>query len=321
VTPYSAALLALKGAGGQRRQSDPKSRHIKPRTTHVTIMEQIPIPYFASSKDLPADLPSTDAIESATEIFLEQTARKVVGIGPHFIVKYGLAICLEEGRTMVFLKNNTAVPVPQIYALFNSDANGKSYVIMERARGESLDTVWDSMNDVQKEKVASQLRSVLVELRSLPTPGGYCSLGVKPLRDHIFYTGDEEKSQNLEGPFRSEPELNDALIRKYLASGYLPVGKADLYRRSFPTIFYGHPPTFTHGDFQRKNIIMESESGRLSIIDWEFAGWYPSYWEYSRALLGCGRFDDDWSKWVDLILEPYRNEWVWMRMLIVELWS
>lgn len=69
--------------------------------------------------------------------------------------------------------------------------------------------------------------------------------------------------------------------------------------------------TFTHGDLQRKNIVVSnvtSEAGgedgkvagdfKVTIIDWEVAGWYPSYWEFSRALFACGRWDDDWHEWV-----------------------
>ena len=66
---------------------------------------------------------------------------------------------------------------------------------------------------------------------------------------------------------------------------------------------------------------MGTEDGSITIIDWEFAGWYPSYWEYARAIFACGRFDDDWSEWIDFSLDVYRNEWAWMQMLIVELWS
>jgi hypothetical protein len=31
------------------------------------------------------------------------------------------------------------------------------------------------------------------------------------------------------------------------------------------------------------------------IIDWEFAGWFPSYWECAIIMLAAGRFDDDWN--------------------------
>lgn len=281
----------------------------------------IELPYYAPSEELPSELPSKEVVDNAIEILCEQSARKVVGVGPHFVAKYGLQINLEEGRTMLFIRERTKVPVPRIFALFKDFESGVSYIIMERVCGDRLDSIWPHLEDAQKQDVSNQLKSAFTDLREMPTPAGYCSLYQQPLRDHIFYTGSEEESQHLEGPFGNETELNDALIKKYLASGYAPVAKADYYRRAFPSVLSGHPPTFTHGDFQRKNMIRDSDSGKITIIDWEFAGWYPSYWEYARAIFACGRFEDDWSKWVDMSLDTYRNEWAWMQMLILELWS
>jgi aminoglycoside phosphotransferase (APT) family kinase protein len=284
-------------------------------------MDSIQIPYYAPSEELPSELPTKDAIESAKEVLCEQSARKVVGVGSHFVVKYGLQIHLEEGQNMIFIKNTTSVSVPKVYALFKDVESNKNYVIMERISGDRLDSIWTSLDHMQKQAIALQVRASFIELRKLRSPDGYCSVNCKPLRDHLFYTGTSEESLNLEGPFKSEMDLNDALIKKYLSSGYLPVGKADYYRRAFPSVLKGHPPTFTHGDLQRKNIIVGTEDGSITIIDWEFAGWYPSYWEYARAIFACGHFDDDWSEWIDFILDVYRNEWAWMQMLIVELWS
>lgn len=284
-------------------------------------MDSVPIPYRVPSEELPSELPTKDAIESSKEILCEESARKVVSVGSHFVVKYGLQVDLAEGQSMIFIKNTTTVSVPKVYALFKDIESSKTYIIMERINGDRLDFIWTSLDRMQKQAIALQIRTSFIELRKLRSPDGYCSLDCKPLRDHIFYTGTPEESLKIEGPFNTEMDLNDALIKKYLSSGYLPIGKADYYSRAFPSVLSGHPPTFTHGDLQRKNIIMDTEDGSITIIDWEFAGWYPSYWEYARAIFACGRFDDDWSEWIDLSLDVYRNEWAWMQMLILELWS
>jgi hypothetical protein len=56
------------------------------------------------------------------------------------------------------------------------------------------------------------------------------------------------------------------------------------------------------------------------IIDWEKAGWYPSYWEYCIAVSAM-RWDDDWGFWIEKILKPYYPEAPWLQMLRLELWS
>ncbi|RWQ95252.1 hypothetical protein C8Q69DRAFT_403513, partial [Paecilomyces variotii] len=33
------------------------------------------------------------------------------------------------------------------------------------------------------------------------------------------------------------------------------------------------------------------------ILDWEYAGWYPDYWEYAQILSPV--FWGDWSIWID----------------------
>ncbi|KAF2241825.1 hypothetical protein BU26DRAFT_401220, partial [Trematosphaeria pertusa] len=58
------------------------------------------------------------------------------------------------------------------------------------------------------------------------------------------------------------------------------------------------------------------------IVDWEFSGWYPSYWEFATAMSASGRWDDDWHEWVREILSDwYLNEYVWIQILRQELWS
>jgi hypothetical protein len=59
----------------------------------------------------------------------------------------------------------------------------------------------------------------------------------------------------------------------------------------------------------------------IVLVDWEYAGWYPSYWEYSKAILASGRWDDDWHIWVGKGLGPYFVEYPWFSMVFLELWS
>jgi hypothetical protein len=53
---------------------------------------------------------------------------RVVGVGEHFIVKYGALVNLQEGKTMLFLKQSTTVPTPCIYALYQKPGPNKHTV-------------------------------------------------------------------------------------------------------------------------------------------------------------------------------------------------
>lgn len=289
------------------------------------------IPYIVDDASLPAPLPTVQEIESETELLNMTAGCKVVRVGDHFVVKYGEQVDLLEGETMLFLEQSTTVPVPRVYALFRDMDRQKSYIVMERIRGPTLQSAWSKMDDASKEIVSSKLRLILEDMRKLKTPGGYCSVGHRGLPDGLFWTSDP--SNPFSGPFDTEADLNDAIVAKYIEDGH-PKHKADYYGRVFKDMFQGHSPVFTHGDFQRKNIMLrgspkERETDALwditdlqiVVIDWEFSGWYPSYWEYAKALFSCGRWDDDWNFWVDQTLEPYRNEYSWMDHVMTEMWS
>ncbi|CAO2649269.1 Nn.00g066540.m01.CDS01 [Neocucurbitaria sp. VM-36] len=293
------------------------------------------LPYIADKTSLPANLPTVDEIECATEILSNTTGRKVVGVGIHFFVKYGVQVDLLEGETMLFLQS-TNVPVPRIYALFQRPMTKDSsynitYIIMERIQGSALSPEWPKMDSASKEAVSHHLRKIFEDMRKLGSPGGYCSVGHGGLPDDIFWTGDP--SNPLVGPFDTELEVNNAMIAKYVKNG-LSKYKANYYTRTFNDIFQNHEPVFSHADFQRKNVMIrnsptakgnaaqwDTANPELVLIDWEYAGWYPAYWEYARAIFACGRWNDDWNDWIDQILDPFRDEYAWVELLLRELWS
>ncbi|KAF2276029.1 uncharacterized protein EI97DRAFT_433440 [Westerdykella ornata] len=297
-------------------------------------MTPFSIPYFADEANLPASLPTAEEIASSTDLLSETGGRRVVGVGDHYVVKYGMRVDLLEGETMLLLERSTTVPVPRVYAMYQSADKKVNYIVMERIIGSTLKSEWTRLDQSAKEAVSFQLRAIISEMRKLESPGGYCSVGRRELSDDLFWTNDPTKP--FAGPFDTESDLNNAVIAKYLESGYSRY-KADHYARTFEQLFQNHGPVFSHADFQKKNIMIRKRSTAETmeedgmcwnaanvegvLIDWEFAGWYPSYWEYSRAILGCGLWEDDWSYWVDQILEPFRVEYAWTEQLFRELWS
>jgi hypothetical protein len=66
---------------------------------------------------------------------------------------------------------------------------------------------------------------------------------------------------------------------------------------------------------------LENDTFNITIIDWENAGWYPTYWESAISIYACGGWGDDWHSWVGKIMEIFYIEYGWMQMLLSELWS
>lgn len=243
------------------------------------------------------------------------------------MVKFGTGVNLVEGENMLFVQENTNIRVPRVFALYSDSATGKNYIVMEKIAGQTLLSLWPQLSPSEKETVVATLHDYFNELRHLSPPDYYGSLGRRCLLDEIFWTYDPEPSIN--GPFTSENALIEAMARKYTYDGRPPY-RADFYRQCLPRLLRSHGPTFTHGDFQRKNIqiqrVVNNSDGhdtsqlQVTVLDWEKAGWYPSYWEYCLAVCAL-RWDDDWCLWIEKVLDPCVAESAWFQAIRLELWS
>lgn len=281
------------------------------------------LPYFAPRHRLPAPLPTQAAIEASGQVLQECTGRRVVLYDDCYIVKYGANVSLTEGENLLFVRETQAVPVPEVFALYSTtDERGHSikFIVMEYIPGQGLNTLWTRLDPPQKAKLSSALRLHFDALRNIPAPGYFGCISKRPFEESMLWTAPEDDiGQVISGPFDSEPELNNALVEKYLYNSGLK-HKASYYRRMLQLVLRDHGSVFTHGDFQRKNIIVKDD-GAVVLIDGETVGWYPEYWEYALAMLACGAWEDDWHESVRHILAEYPNEYAWFDMLRRELWS
>ena len=209
---------------------------------------------------------------------------------------------------------------------------------MEYIHGDTLLEKWPSLSESQKSTILNQLKGYLGLLRDLPHPGYFGSIGRRQMPNGIFWTGEDDYDIRINGPFETESALNEALALKSIQCAEYNERKGhkgNFYRRMLPQVLKGHPPVFTHGDFQRKNIIIrprnpahanngqpETKEGGYDVvmIDWEQAGWYPSYWEYCAASWSFW-FIDDWPELIERVLDPWPVEYAWLADIGMELWS
>ena len=218
---------------------------------HIPMPSSITLPFIAAT--IPSALPTNTEIENSRDVLSAYGNRTVVRVGRHFVVKYGQGVDIIEGENMLFVQGRTTVNVPKVYALYTEPGTKKNHIVMENVDGDTLASRWLSLARQQKEVIVAKLRCFYEELRQLPSPGYFGSLGERPLLDEIFWT--REEAPRINGPFKSEDALNEAMALKYIHDGR-PTFKADFYRQSLPHVFRGHQPIFTHADCQRKNIII-----------------------------------------------------------------
>ena len=79
-----------------------------------------------------------------------------------------------------------------------------------------------------------------------------------------------------------------------------------------------HSVILTHGDFRQRNIIVK-DGNVTGIVDWELCGWYPEYWEFTKALY-TWKWQNDWDSFLVKILQPYYPEYAIHTFLVETLW-
>ena len=93
-----------------------------------------------------------------------------IPITKHKIVKSGLWVNLTEAATMRYIAENTSIPVPKVLCAFVRKGKNRAYIVMEKIRGNPLPAVWGTLSEDSRDKVYSQLKLMLQELRSLQPP-------------------------------------------------------------------------------------------------------------------------------------------------------
>ncbi|KAG6256858.1 hypothetical protein E4U23_000403 [Claviceps purpurea] len=200
----------------------------------------------------------------------------------------------NEFAALQLVRRHTNVPVPSALDLVSDSEN--SYLLTTTVRGVPLGRCIDTLSHDEVTTLVGDLQECLSKLRAIPKEVApkYAitnALG-KACYDGRLITGSDydEARGDFFGPFVDEDDFNDTL-----RCGALP----NVVHRS------GHEIVLTHGDLNMRNIMMHN--GRLSgFIDWETCGWYPDYWDYTKAHF-ITKIHRRWLKIVDAVFEKLGN--------------
>lgn len=221
------------------------------------------------------------------------------------LVKTGPFVHLSEATTMDFISKNTSIPVPKVYSSFVH--KNRAYILMERIRGRPLHAVWSTLSEESRHDLLRQLKSMLDELRALQRPR---DVGVQNCVNGSLHDSRILHGQTRFGPFKTIQDFHLWLRGGHLLSSIEEKQDhpdwQEIKEMAIRQDGAWPPPVFTHGDLNPFNILVAN--GKIvSIIDWEFSGWYPHYWEYTSAWYG-NRLRPYWQDVLDQVLEPWPDD-------------
>jgi len=225
----------------------------------------------------------------------------------NFCIKFGESITLAEAHTLRFIAEHTSIPVPKVHHAFTH--RGKTYILMERIRGETMAKRWRSLSSMSKASIFNQLKQMIEELRSIPSKSSTVSnLQGGPIHDCRL------PQTSSWGPFKSVYDFQLALRNGVTAHSldaqtHSSPGPAAISDIQNIIAFHDsvlRRPVLTHGDLSSFNVLLRDDKV-VGIIDWETAGWLPYYWEYTMAWHANPQ-NLFWQKEVHKFLDPYEEE-------------
>lgn len=203
-----------------------------------------------------------------------------------------------EAETLRLVEKHTQIPAPRI--IDTVEYAGSSFLLMTALRGEVIGRMIYIMTDEQLDLARQDMMKYICELRLIPKNIG---LGYKICNA----LGGGIQDWRIGDSQREELRFEDvSQFKQYLADD-LPLNE-ETRELILALKDVKYDTVFTHADLNLRNILVD-ENGKISgIVDWECAGWYPEYWEYTKTHFGV-RYTVRWIvDVIDLIFPGYREE-------------
>lgn len=201
------------------------------------------------------------------------------------------AECRNEFNALSLVRKGTPIPTPRALDMVYGPDSSTSYLLMTRVPGMPLYKCIDIISDNNLSHISYQLGLFLSQLRTIPRSDQSSTvisdtIG-EPCRDPRIRGGQPV------GPFSREEAFNRFLM--------FP----DHQSRQ------GHSIYLTHGDLNPRNILVDRISGHeedtwkvSGIVDWENSGYYPEYWEYTKAMFEMFRWPQRYNDFIKGVFKP-----------------
>ncbi|KAF2503076.1 hypothetical protein BU16DRAFT_28421 [Lophium mytilinum] len=208
------------------------------------------------------------------------------------IGKSGSRVRPREEAAMRLVAKHTDVLVPDVqYSTYN-EVHGDLF--MSIIPGSPLSVHWEKLDDQTKERVCHDIWNLIGKFRQIPKP--------PELNNFFLCSADGSCSQDvfiedLESPPR--PLVDDDAVRTRISERYYHYyGRRYTKEEILSLLPHSQASVFTHCDIAPRNIMVDDHTYQITgLIDWEFAGWYPDYWEYLR--IHKYNNNEDWRDWMN----------------------
>lgn len=196
---------------------------------------------------------------------------RIVKLSEAVVIKFGIDVTAAEFANQRYIwehTNTTTFRVPRPIKYFLDKSLGPNlfigYLVMEFIHGTNLSSYLENRGTEDQEEVVDGLLQALDHLASVPPPDEHAPgpVGGGPLRGYLW------SDDGIDSTFNSVPELEDFL--NTIIADYT----TNRDRFDFTSISL----IMCHGDLAPRNIL-KLDDGRLAILDWANAGFYPPIFE------------------------------------------
>lgn len=217
----------------------------------------------------------------------------------------------NEFNALRVVRRHTTIPTPS--ALDHVSAGKRdpdpfseepgAYLLTTRIPGLPLSRCLYVLSDRDCEEIATQLKDYVAQLRDIPNTFGLDNVISNTL-------GEACRDTRICGARPVGPFPDEAAFSQVVRFSDDPARR-------------GHKIVFTHADLNPRNILVDritrSDGSTgwavTGIVDWESAGHYPEYWEYTKALFEGFRWP---RRYNDVIHNVFKEFGDYSRELDVE---
>lgn len=159
----------------------------------------------------------------------------------------------REHATLAYLDSNDVAPLsfPVPRTLYHTEFESRYYLIITKLPGETLESIWPTMNEDSKMFCVDRVVAICKELNSHGKPNSICG---------------------IDGCYLDDPWLipDPAVLKDHSPASFLQHAK-ELRMDCSDLVLH-------HCDMGPQNIIVDLDTKTIGIIDWEMAGFVPKDW-------------------------------------------